>query len=220
MNLQEGMLTRRSIRGFQDTPVSKELLEDVLRLGTSAVSALNTQPWEFVVLTGELKDKIAQTNIDCFLAGDEPDIDDPVMQGRSRANMIGIAKQLFGAMDIKREDKAKRTWWTQRGFGFFGAPAVILICLDNASDAVYHRIDVGAVCQNIALAAHSYGLGTCVELQAVMYQKGIKEYLPQHADKNFVIGIAIGYPDEEFPANDVVSTRDNIDDITTWYGFE
>ncbi|MBQ0078604.1 MAG: nitroreductase [Eubacterium sp.] len=220
MNLQEGMLTRHSVRGFKDTPVSKELLIDVLRLGTTAVSALNSQPWEFVVLTGELKDKIANANVECFMSGAEEDLQDPVLTGRQRQGMVGVGKQLLTAMDIKREDKEGRIWWSQRGYKFFDAPAVILICMDKACDEVYHRIDIGALCQNIALAAHSYGLGTCVELQAVSYQKGVREYLPQHADKNFIIGIAIGYPDENFPANSVVSARDDVEELTTWYGFD
>ena len=38
--------------------------------------------------------------------------------------------------------------------------------------------------------------------------------------KRFVIGIAIGYPDKEFAANNVVSTREDIDKITSWHGFE
>ena len=34
-----------------------------------------------------------------------------------------------------------------------------------------------------------------------------------------VCGIAIGYPDWEFPANQVISTRVPVDEITTWCGF-
>ena len=65
-----------------------------------------------------------------------------------------------------------------------------------------------------------FGLGTCVELQAVNYLKGIRKYLDIPEEKNFVIGIAVGYPDEDFPANRVISGREDIDDITSWYGFE
>lgn len=220
MELKDALLGRKSTRGFKDTPVPKDVLEDVLKMGTRAVSALNAQPWEFVVLSGELKDKIAARNVERFMSGDHEDILDPPMVGKYRDRMVGVAKQLFGAMEIAREDKERRLWWTTRGYRFFDAPAVIMVCINKDCDEAYHRIDLGAVCQNIALAAMVHGLGTCVELQAVSYQAGVTEFLPEHADKKFVIGIAIGYPDEDFPANSVVSTREDVNNITTWYGFE
>ena len=65
-----------------------------------------------------------------------------------------------------------------------------------------------------------YGLETCVEIQAVMYQKGLRKYTDIPQNKKFVIGIAIGYPDENFPANSVKSDRAELDEITSWYGFE
>ncbi len=220
MELKEAILERRSIRGFKEDPVSKETLEKVLTLATRAVSALNSQPWEFVVLSGDVMKKIAAENIDCFIHEEEEDISDPVMKEEKRQRMIGVAKQLFAAMDIQREDQEKRFWWTQRGFRFFDAPAAILVCVDENCDEVFHRFDVGAVTQNITLAAMEYGLGTCVELQAVNYQRGIRKYLDLPEGKKFVIGIAIGYPDWEFPANHVKSEREDLKNNTRWYGFE
>lgn len=42
MELKQAILTRRSVRGFLDRPVSKEIIEDILRTATRAVSANNT----------------------------------------------------------------------------------------------------------------------------------------------------------------------------------
>ena len=52
------MMTRTSIRSFTGDPVSKEQLETLLKAGMAAPSAMNVQPWRFVVVTD--KDKIAQ----------------------------------------------------------------------------------------------------------------------------------------------------------------
>lgn len=51
MDALESLLTRRSIRKFQDRPVSHETIEDVLRAAMAAPSAGNQQPWRFVVIT-------------------------------------------------------------------------------------------------------------------------------------------------------------------------
>lgn len=61
--------------------------------------------------------------------------------------------------------------------------------------------------QNITLAAMEKGLGICVEDQAVSYQKGARKILGIPENKRFVTGISItlGYPDEEFCANHVIS---------------
>ena len=219
MELKQAILTRRSVRGFLDRPVSKEIIEDILRTATRAVSANNTQPWEFAVMTGDVMKKVAADNMARFERGEAEDFPDIPFEGVYRKRQVDVAKQLFGAMDIERGDKEKRHWWMGRGFRFFDAPAAIILMMDASLDESPCRFDVGCVAQNICLAAMEHGLGTCVEDQAIMYQTGLREILRIPEDKRFVSGIAIGYADPEFPANGVISERADIDEITSWYGF-
>ena len=51
------IMSRTSIRSFTGDPVSKEQLETILKAGMAAPTAMNGQPWRFVVVTD--KDKIA-----------------------------------------------------------------------------------------------------------------------------------------------------------------
>lgn len=51
MEAYEAIVTRRSIRQFEDRPVSAETVEKLLRAAMLAPSAGNQQPWEFIVLT-------------------------------------------------------------------------------------------------------------------------------------------------------------------------
>jgi 5,6-dimethylbenzimidazole synthase len=44
---------RRSCRSFEDTAVTDEQLAGILEAGQWAPSPLNTQPWEFIVITDE-----------------------------------------------------------------------------------------------------------------------------------------------------------------------
>ena len=55
----EVIMTRTSIRSFTGEPVSREQLETILKAGMAAPTAMNVQPWRFVVVTD--KDKIAAT---------------------------------------------------------------------------------------------------------------------------------------------------------------
>lgn len=47
----ETIYARRSIRKFQGRPVEKEKLETLLKAAMAAPSAMNSRPWEFIVLT-------------------------------------------------------------------------------------------------------------------------------------------------------------------------
>ena len=42
---------RRSIRKFTEKKISQEILEELLKVGMAGPSAMNAQPWEFVVVT-------------------------------------------------------------------------------------------------------------------------------------------------------------------------
>lgn len=218
MEVKQALMERRSIRGFQERPVSKEILREVLTLATRAVSATNSQPWELAIVTGKVLDELRRANAECFRGGMPVDYQEQKPAGVYRTRQIEVAKQLFASMEIAREDREKRGWWTERGFRFFDAPAGILVCMDSSLHGDY-RLEIGCVVQNICTAAMEYGLGTCVAYQPVIYQSGARKLLGIPATKELICGIAIGYPDDSFPANQVVSHRESLDAVTTWYGF-
>ena len=49
---------RRSIRRYKSAAVPKNLIEEVLKAGALAPSSKNRQPWKFVVVSGEAKEKM------------------------------------------------------------------------------------------------------------------------------------------------------------------
>lgn len=219
MELKTAITERHSIRGYTSEPVKQETLRDVLRLATRAVSSVNAQPWEFVVATGSVLDAIREDNVACMRDQLPLDIPAVSLEGVYHKRRIDVAKQLLIAMEIPREDRARRDWWLERGYRYFDAPAAIILCMDDSLDEATYRFDMGCVAQNICLAAKEFGLGTCVEYQGVMYQRGLRKYLQIPENKRIVCAIAIGYPDPEFPANHVVSDREDVENITSWYGF-
>lgn len=219
MELKQAIMERCSTRGFLEKPVPQATLREVLTLATRAVSANNLQPWELAVVSGEPLEELRRKNMEDDRNGVKPDYEGvyPGDPYRRRAKEIG--KALYAAMDIRREDQERRRWWGQRGLRFFDAPAVVLLCMDRALGSEDFRFDLGCLAQNLCLAAMEYGLGTCVEEQAVYYQRGIREVLGLPESKIPVIGVAIGYPDGSFAANRVKSLREPVDTLTGWYGF-
>jgi len=53
MNILEVIYSRRSIRKYQEKPVTREMLTDLLKAGMAAPSACNNQPWEFIAVDDE-----------------------------------------------------------------------------------------------------------------------------------------------------------------------
>ena len=58
MNYDDVVLGRRSIRGYKPDPVPKDLLKEVLALAMRSPSSMNTQPWNFTVVSGDVLNRI------------------------------------------------------------------------------------------------------------------------------------------------------------------
>lgn len=219
MELTTAIQQRCSTRGFLPRPVPQEVLRQVLALASRAASANNLQPWELLVVTGEPLERLRQRNLEDNARGVPPDYEGAYPEEPYRHRAKDIGRALFAAMDIRREDRERRRWWGLRGYQFFGAPAVILLCMDQALGSQDFRFDLGCLAQNLCLAAMEFGLGTCIEEQAISYQRGIREVLSLPPSKIPVTGVAIGYPDPDFAANGVKSQREPVDSVTSWFGF-
>lgn len=215
---------RRSIRGFQQKPVPRAVIEEIIALAMRAPSSLNTQPWNFYVVTGEALDRIRQGNTERNLAG-IPDTREFRMGkqycGSHRDRQVEIAKQLFGAMGIARDDKPARQDWVMRGFRQFDAPVSIVVTYDRVllgSDIA--PFDCGAVTNALVNAAWSRGLGCVINSQGIMQSPVVREHAGIADDQVIMICVALGYPDDSFPANAVVSRRKSVEESTVFVGFD
>jgi len=222
MDIIEGILHRKSIRGFKPDPVPQELIRKVLEVGTRSPSAENGQPWEITVITGEILEKIKRRNIEKLDARDpfDPDVSMHIYAGIYKQRHMVLAAELYGLMGITREDRERRAAWVRRGFRFYDAPVAIVLSADRSLDEAPAQFDIGCLTQTICLAALGFGLGTCIAGQGVLYPEVVREFARVPESKRLVISIAMGYPDPAFPANRLMSKREPIDSVTTWLGFD
>ncbi len=224
MEYKDVVMGRRSIRGFQKKPVEQALIKDVLEMAMRAPTSLNTQPWNFYVVTGEPLERIRKGNVERNLAG-VPDSREfrggPGYEGAHRERQIEIAIQLFQAMGIERHDKEKRLDWVLRGFRQFDAPVSIVVTYDKSihgSDIA--PFDCGGVVNSLVNAAWSQGLGCVINSQGIMQSPVVREHAGIPDDQVIMICVAMGWPDDSFPANAVVSKRKSIEDGAVFVGFD
>ncbi len=224
MQLEQAMNERRSIRGFQKKPVPKALLEEVIALANRAPSSMNTQPWHLHVLTGEPLEQVRKGNTERMLGGVTPsrEIEDYAgYEGEHRKRQIEIAVQLFEAMGIERHDAERRQDWVMRGFRQFDAPVSVVVCFDRLllNNTIAH-FDTGAMTFGLVLAAWSKGLGAVINGQGIMQSPVVREIANIPEDQVILTCVALGYPDDEFVANSVVSRRRPVENITRFIGFD
>ncbi|MHA3964553.1 MAG: nitroreductase family protein [Candidatus Thorarchaeota archaeon SMTZ1-45] len=69
----EKIKSRQSIRRFTSEPIPEEVIEDIVRIGTSAPSAGNCQPWRIIIVTNnELKNQLANDALKQSFIADAP----------------------------------------------------------------------------------------------------------------------------------------------------
>ena len=224
MEFQDTIKERKSIRGFLDKPVPKAVLNQILEISVRAPSTKNAQPWHFYVVAGETLEQLKRANVDRLRSFEDPPEEtahtliEPEKGTVYRDRQVDIAKRLFKIMEIGREDKAKRMAWMERGFRYFDAPAAIILVGDKSRPIEGVYLDAGLVIQNICLAAVDLGLGTCIENQGIIYSNVLRDIVQIPDNKRLLAAIAIGYPDDDFPANKVISPREKVEDVVTWCG--
>ncbi len=223
MKYDEVVLGRRSTRGYKPDPVPRKLIEEILTLAMRAPSSMNTQPWNFYIITGEPLDRIRQGNTERMVAGVPQSREFRTGQpfaGVHRERQVEVAKQLFGAMGIERDNKEKRQDWVLRGFRQFDAPVCVIVTYDKElADSDDTAFDCGAVTTALVNAAWSRGLGCVINSQGIMQSPVVREHAGIADDQVIMKAVALGWPDDSFPANAVVSNRKSVEDAATFVGF-
>lgn len=223
MQFDEVVMGRRSIRGYKPDPVPKKLIEEILTLAMRAPSSMNTQPWNFYVITGEPLDRIRRGNTERMVAGVPQSREfrtGTAFAGVHRERQIGVAKQLFAAMGIARDDAPARQDWVLRGFRQFDAPVCVIITYDKElADSDDTAFDCGAVATALVNAAWSRGLGCVINSQGIMQSPVVREHAGIADNQVILKSIALGWPEDSFPANAVVSERKPVEEAATFVGF-
>jgi nitroreductase len=187
MELFEAIRTRRSIGKVKPDPVPRECIEKMLEAATWAPNHHRTEPWRFLVLTGE---------------------------GRKRLGHVMMAVVLEKKEDLSSAEREERL---QRELNrAFRAPVVIVVIASPANRPNVLKEEELAAChaavQNMLLAAHAQGLGAIWRTGKAAYHPAAKQGF-ELTDQEQIVGyIYVGYPDLDPPA----AKRIPYAEKTTW----
>lgn len=157
---------RRSIRGYTKEKVSRKIVEDILNCGRLAPSAKNRQPWYFVIVENNIKDKIADMMIDYTINNDDT---------IERKN-LGCASSVNPTANIIKQ-----------------APILVLIFREkNENWIVGDNLSIGACVENMCLRANDLGIGSLWIRDTVYVADEVARMLG-HKDMELNCALALGY---------------------------
>ena len=175
MNTLDNIWTRRSVRKYTDQPISKEDLQEILEAGTWAPSAVNLQPWYFVAIHSQ--EELAKMA--------------DVMQRVADGILPNLKTRFANAPAVVDE-----TYEFVRGLG--DAPVYILafqLKPDYKVEADAVNLSIGAAIENMLLAAHDKGIGSCwltAPIEAGVGKELGAIFAPEQGE--MVALITLGYP--------------------------
>ena len=221
MDVIEAINSRRSVRAFKAEPVPREVLRSIMEAALRAPSWENTQPWEFAVLGGNVMKNVKAAILSMMMAGEKPSLDLPwpKFTGRHLERAKADGRRLFLELGISKEDKNAIMNWRLSMSQFFDAPNGVIVYMD-ASLGQWSLVDVGIALQNLMLAAWHYGVGSCLLAAAVVYPALLRSLLGIPESKRVVLGVALGYPDLSKPAAQFQASREPLESMVTWHGFD
>ena len=162
---------RRSIRSYESKPIPKDLVNMIIEAGNEAPSAMNSQPWRFVVVEEkEIKDKLL---------------------GAALPNAKKILELVKDA-DPERYEMIKKRYAELKDPVYYSAPTIIFVI----GSGRYADHSCPLACENMMLAACSLGLGSCwVGFGAMVAEdKEIRTVLELREDEKIFGPILLGYP--------------------------
>jgi nitroreductase len=204
-----GLVTRRSMRKYQDKPIPDDLLKQVLIKARWAPSCINSQSTFVYALSGkpfeEFKAEVRKrSQVNVPAEADVP-IGGPWTPAQEvRIQVFREFRSTWCAAEEERlgvEPEPAPANPLVAGAAVHGAPMLLVLAFDKAISVNTGCFDAGLFAMAITLAAQEHGLGTCIVANPIRYGDLMHKYLPGLEDKNVVMGIAIGYPDTEAIVN-------------------
>lgn len=216
MDILNTMQQRKSSRAYLAKEVSRRDIEDILACASWAPSAINLQPWEFIITYGEEKDRLvrklnkarSERMVKCGPGTEKPL---PGKFSRRASEAMAVMEPEISTLGL-----TFNRFIEEGSCSFYGAPVAIIVAIDKLFP-VLRYLDVGLAVSYLLLAAQAKGLATCPIGLITAYKEDISQALNISEEKEILLGIALGYADESSPANAFRTGRVNLQEIVTWY---
>src|SRR5271169_366904 len=127
---------RRSVRSYETKSIQRDILNAIIEAGNDAPSAMNSQPWRFVVVEDrEMKRKLLGAALP---------------QAKKITEMVKD-------VDPDRYESMKKRYAELPDPVYYSAPVIVFVI----GSGRYAAHSCPLACENMMLAAQSLGIGSC-----------------------------------------------------------
>jgi nitroreductase len=216
MDVIKAILARHSVRNFSSKPVAKETVMKILEAATHSPSGGNSQPWEVFIASGATMEKIRKAYQERYQSGTGVPAG---TGGRSpqpayiQERMTVIRNERLKLLGLDPADPASGKVFTEWGSRLFGAPVLVVVCMDKALSS---NLDIGLFVQTICLAAQGYGVDSFIAGAFVSHPDILRQELGIPETLNILIGIGLGYLDPDKIINTYRSPRRPIQEVVRY----
>jgi nitroreductase/NAD-dependent dihydropyrimidine dehydrogenase PreA subunit len=193
------MASRRSCRHFTARPVERDVLEDLMKIGITAPSGTNSQAWTFTILPARKAVTAFAGHIASYFGKLNAAAEKPLLRLSLKLLGKGELDAYYHGYYRKIKEALEQWYGSGKDQLFHGSPAAMII--GSKPGASCPAEDALLATQNILLAAHSMGLGSCLIGYAVAAMKrdpAIQRAIGIPAEEEIHAVIALGYPDEVY----------------------
>lgn len=218
MDVIEAILARHSVRDFSSKPVAKETIMKILEVATRSPSGGNGQPWEVFVASGATIEKIRKIYQERSQSGTGGTARPATPSGPPRPayileRMNTIRNERLQLLGLDPADPESGKVFTEWGSRLFGAPVMVVICMDKALSS---NLDIGMFIQTICIAAQGYGVDSFIASAFVSQPDVLRQELEIPESLNIITGIGLGYPDPDSIINTYRSPRRPIQEVARY----
>lgn len=220
MKVSDAILSRHSMRVFDDRPVPKDVLQRLLEVSRYAASNGNVQPWKVYVASGAARRRLSAAILAAMDSGEEGgpaeyDVYPRVFTQPYDARRKQVGKDLYTLLNVPRGDAAGMHRQYRKNFEFFGAPVGMVLTIDRGMGNG-QWIDSGIFLGNLMLMAREEGLHTCPQAAFARYQKIVRRELALPANEVVLCGLAVGYADPAEVPNNLVTQRATVEEFAVF----
>jgi len=169
----EAIMKRRSVRAYQRKLVPRDVVKAIIDAGNEAPSAMNSQPWRFVVIEdSEVKKKLLRAALP------------------NARKILDLVKE---SDPVRHEAITKRLNELPDPV-YYSAPVIVFVI--GSGRYAHHSCPLA--CENMMLAAHSMGLGSCwVGFGSMVTDDAeVKRVLDLRDDETLFGPILLGYAEQ------------------------
>ncbi|ANZ63611.1 hypothetical protein AYR62_05555 [Secundilactobacillus paracollinoides] len=215
MDAKEAIINRKAIRQFTDQSIDHQTIVDLLKTAQKAPSWVNAQAGHIYVASGATLEKIRAVHKEAVVNQEKGASDLPVMARTKwpQYSQDNMAEWTQGIAELLGDSWGET--FQQAEEALYGAQAVVYLTLPKGYSnwALY---DLGAFGEALMVAATAAGLGSMPAYQYIKFPQELRQHLPIPDSEDIIIGIGLGYVNDEAPINQIKAARMPLDEIVTY----